>query len=110
MGRYISTTGTSSSVIVEKSTTYTAKVNERVIANTSGGAWTLTMPAVAGLLVNDVVQVIAPTGSYSSNNLTVARNGAKIQNLNEDLTMNINNVAITFIYTGTTYGWLMSGT
>jgi len=26
------------------------------------------------------------------------------------LTMNINNVAITFIYTGSTYGWVMSGT
>jgi hypothetical protein len=110
MGRYISTTGTSSSVIVEKSTTYTAKVNERVVANTTGGAWTLTLPVSTGLLVNDVVQIIDPTGSYSTNNLTVARNGAKIQNLNEDLTMNINNVAITFIYTGTTYGWLMSGT
>ena len=110
MGRYISTTGTSSSVIVEKSGSYTAKVNERVVANTSGGAWTLTLPVSTSLLVNDVVQVIDPTGSYSSNNLTVARNGAKIQNLNEDLTMNINNVAITFIYTGTTYGWLMSGT
>ena len=36
MGRYISTTGTSSSVIVEKSGSYTAKVNERVVANTSG--------------------------------------------------------------------------
>ena len=49
MGRYISTTGTSSAVIVEKSTTYTAKVNERVLANTNGGAWTLTMPANASL-------------------------------------------------------------
>ena len=110
MGRYISTTGTSSSVIVEKSTTYTAKVNERVVANTTGGAWTLTLPVSTGLLVNDVVQIIDPTGSYATNNLTVARNGSKIQNLNEDLTMNINNVAITFIYTGTSYGWVMSGT
>ena len=68
MGRYISTTGTSSAVLVEKSTTYTAKVNERVLANTSGGAWTLTMPANASLLVNDVVQVIDPTGNFNTNN------------------------------------------
>ena len=68
------------------------------------------MPANASLLVNDVVQVIDPTGNFNTNNLTLARNGSKIQNLNEDLTMDINNVAITFIYTGATYGWVMSGT
>ena len=43
-------------------------------------------------------------------NVTIARNGAKIQNLSEDLTLDINNSAVTLVYTGATYGWIISGT
>ena len=58
MGRYISTTGTASSVIRNVSTTFTATVNDRILANSSGGAFTITFPLSTSLLVNDVIQVV----------------------------------------------------
>lgn len=110
MGRYISTTGTASSVIREVSSTYQAVVNDRILANSNGGGFTITLPANANLIVNDTISIIDVTGSFNTNNVTLGRNGSKIQNLSEDLTLDINNVAITLIYSGSTYGWIMSGT
>ena len=110
MGRYISTTGTASSVIRIVSTTYSAVVNDRILANSSGAGFTITLPANASLIVNDTISIIDVTGSFNTNNVVLARNGSKIQNLAEDLTLDINNVAITLIYSGATYGWIMSGT
>lgn len=110
MGRYISTTGTASSVIRNVSTTFTATVNDRILANSSGGTFTITLPLNSTLLVNDVVQIVDVTGSFNTNNVTLGRNGSKIQNLTEDLVLDINNIAVTMIYTGSTYGWIISGT
>ena len=110
MGRYISTTGTASSVIREVSSTYQDVVNDRILANSNGGGFTITLPANASLIVNDTISIIDVTGSFNTNNVTLGRNGSKIQNLSEDLTLDINNVAITLIYSGSTYGWIMSGT
>ena len=110
MGRYISTTGTASSVIRNVSTTFTATVNDRILANSSGGTFTITLPLNSTLLVNDVVQIVDVTGSFNTNNVTLGRNGSKIQNLSEDLVLDINNIAVTMIYTGSTYGWIISGT
>ena len=110
MGRYISTTGTASSVIRNVSTTFSATVNDRILANSSGGTFTVTLPLNSTLLVNDVVQIVDVTGSFNTNNVTLGRNGSKIQNLSEDLVLDINNIAVTMIYTGSTYGWIISGT
>ena len=110
MGRYISTTGTASSVIRNVSSTFSATVNDRILANSSGGTFTITLPLNSTLLVNDVVQIVDVTGSFNTNNVTLGRNGSKIQNLTEDLVLDINNIAVTMIYTGSTYGWIISGT
>lgn len=103
MGRYISTTETSSTVLRTVSTTYTALANDRIIC--TAGGFTITLPLSP--LVNDTIQIIDATGVFGSSNVTVARNGQEIQNLAEDLVLNINNTAITLVYTGATYGWLI---
>jgi hypothetical protein len=105
MGRYISTTGTASIVTRTVGTTYTAQVNDRIVC--TAGGFTITLPLSTSLLVDDTVQIIDATGVFGSSNVTIARNGAKIQNLSEDLVLNINNTAITLVYTGATYGWLI---
>ena len=69
MGRYISTTGTASSVIRNVSTTFSATVNDRILANSSGGTFTITLPLNSTLLVNDVVQIVDVTGSFNTNNV-----------------------------------------
>ena len=103
MGRYISTTETSSTVLRTVSTTYSAVVNDRIVC--TGGGFTITLPASP--LVNDTIQIIDATGVFGTSNVTVARNGQEIQNLAEDLILNINNTAITLVYTGATFGWLI---
>lgn len=110
MGRYITTTGTASTVLRQVSTTYQAVVNDRILANSTGGAFTITLPVSTTLLENDVIQIVDIGGAAFTNNITVARNGAKIQNLAEDLTININNASVTLVYTGATYGWVIVGT
>lgn len=106
MGRYISTTGTAGVVIRNVNSNYNALVNDRIICNASG-TFTITLPAESTVQTNDTIQIVDAAGTFATYNVTVARNGAKIQNLAEDCTLNINNTAITLVYTGSTYGWLI---
>lgn len=103
MGRYISVTGTSLATVREISSSYTAEANDRLVC--TAGGFTITLPASP--LVNDTVQIIDATGVFESSNVVVGRNGNNIQNSATDLTLNINNAAITLVYTGDTYGWLI---
>jgi hypothetical protein len=110
MGRYISETGTASTVIREVSTTYSAVVNDRILADTSGGAFTITLPATASLLVNDTIQIIDVTSSFGTNAVTLDRNGTLIQGGTDNLDLDINGATITIMYSGPTYGWIIIGT
>lgn len=106
MGRYITTTGTAQNVTRTVGTAYAAQVNDRIICSTGG--FTITLPATATLVENDTIQIIDATGVAGTSNITVARNGSKIQNLSEDLTINVNNACVTLVWTGATYGWLIT--
>ena len=112
MGRYITNTLTYATSTVTTGTSYSASVNDRVLC-TAGGI-TITLPSTSadgGALQNgDTVQVADVTGVAGTSAITVARNGANIQGLAENLTLDINNSAPILIYTGATYGWIISGT
>lgn len=108
MGRYITTTGTSAATFREISGNYNAVVNDRILVNTTSTAITITLPAVGGVLVNDTIQIIDVASNASTNNITVARNGAKIQNITDDLTIDANGAIVTLIYSGATYGWIVA--
>ena len=103
MGRYISSTGTTLATYREASGSITAAANDRIVC--TAGGFTVTLPASP--VVNDTVQIVDATGVFGTSNVTVGRNSEKIQNLAEDLTLNINNTAISLVYTGSTYGWLI---
>ena len=85
---------------VAKATTYTASANEGIIANTSGGAWTLTLPASPS--TGDKV-FVADGGNWATNNLTVARNGSTIEGSAADFVMDYGGVNVGFIYDGSTW-------
>lgn len=108
MGRYITTTGTANNVIREVSAAFNASVNDRILANSSGGAFNITLPNVSTLLLNDTIQIIDIGGVAATNNITVLRNGAKIQNISDDLTIDVNGSIITLVYTGSNYGWVVA--
>jgi hypothetical protein len=110
MGRYITETGTASSVVVEIDGAYNANVNDRILADTSSAAITVTLPLNAELLVNDTIQIIDVTSSFGTNALTLARNGSLIQGQAADLDLDLNGATITIMYSGPTYGWIIIGT
>jgi hypothetical protein len=110
MARYISTLGTASLTVREISTTANINVSDRVLANTTSAAFTVTLPLSTTLLVGDQIQIIDITGTFNSNNLTVARNGALIQGVADNLTLDVNNALVTLLYSGPTYGWVFTST
>lgn len=110
MARYISTLGTASLTVREISTTTSISVNDRVLANTTSAAFTVTLPATATLLVGDQIQIIDVAGTFNTNNLTVARNGSLIQGVADDLTLDVRNALVTLLYSGPTYGWVFTST
>lgn len=107
MGRYITSTLSYATTNVETGVDYTASVNDRVLCTTGG--ITITLPVSTGLSSGDTVQIVDVGGNAGSSNITVARNGANIQGAGEDLTIDINNTAPVLVYTGATYGWIISG-
>lgn len=107
MGRQVTSFGTEAVVNVTLTSNTTINAGERVFADASSGAFAITLPASPN--VGDTVQIIDVAGIFSTNNVTIARNSEKIQNLAEDLTLNLNNAAITMIYSGETYGWVFVG-
>jgi hypothetical protein len=107
MGRQVSSFGTDSVVNRTLTTTTTINSGERIFADATAGAFTLNLPAAPA--VGDTVQIIDVAGIFNTNNVTVGRNGLRIQNLAEDLVLNLNNAAITMIYSGSTYGWVFIG-
>jgi hypothetical protein len=106
MGRYITTIGTAGAVNRTVTSNYNAIVNDRIFASTAGGAFTITLPATP--IEGDTVQIIDIGGNAGTNNITVARNSLKIQNLTEDLTINVSYASITLVY-NVTYGWVICG-
>jgi hypothetical protein len=85
---------------VRKTATFTAANNDAIIADTSGGAWALTLPAAPS--IGDLVRVF-DGADWSTNNLTVARNSSTIEGDAEDLVINIGGVSVDFVYDGTTW-------
>ena len=97
---YVSATSADVVNYVRRTANYTATVGEGIIADTSGGVWTLTLPASPQ--TGDTV-VVSDGDDWATNNLTVARNGSTIEGAAEDLTMDIGNVSATFVYDGSTW-------
>lgn len=110
MGRYITAEGTSQAVIRNVNGAFTAAVNDRILLDSSGGSFTVTLPPLADLVEGDLVQMIDVGSSLSTNTVTVARNSAKIVGATEDLTLDVDGAVITLLYTGSTYGWVLTST
>ena len=84
-----------------KTSNYTASNKDGILANTSGGAFTVTLPAspTTGMQVF----IADAYDSWATNNLTVDRNGSTIEGLAENLICDISGVSVQLVYTDTTW-------
>jgi hypothetical protein len=72
-----------------------------VLADTTGGAFTVTLPASPS--TGAIVVVADAGGVWGTNNVTVGRNGSTIAGLAENLVCDINGANVQFVYDGTTW-------
>jgi hypothetical protein len=94
-------TSPSSGSFTAKTANYTAVSGDNILANTSAGSWTLTLPATPA--TGATVQVMDSTGSFDVYPLNVGRNGQTIMGAAEDMTMSVEGAATTFVYNGSTW-------
>jgi hypothetical protein len=82
-------------------TPVTATDKQGVLTDTSGGSFTVTLPATPA---TGAQVVVADAGSnWGTNNLTVGRNGSTIGGLAENLVCDITGASVQFVYDGTTW-------
>ena len=86
---------------VVKTSNYTTKDKEGVLANTTGGAFTVTLPATPATGAQVVVADSA--GTWGTNNLTIGRNGSTIAGVAADLVCDISGVSVQLVYNGSTW-------
>ena len=89
--------------VVTSSLTVVAKAGYFV--NTSAAAITATLPASPTL--GDFISFVDYSGTFDTNNLTVARNGNPIQGSATDLTVATERAGFTLVYVDATQGWLL---
>lgn len=89
-----------------KTAAYTAVSKDRILANTSAGAFTITLPAspVAG----QEVTISDAGGAFGTYNLTIARNGSNIIGQAQDLALDVSNQTVSLAYYNATRGWVIT--
>ena len=70
---------------------------------TSASALTLTLPGSPS--VNDQIDIFDASGNANTYNITVSRNGNKINGVTGNLIIDTAGSWMTLVYTGSTYGW-----
>ena len=88
-----------------KTATFTAANGEGYFANTSGGAFTMNLPAG---VVGAIVSVQDYNNTFDSNALTVDANGTEKINggdAGEPVELNTEGRGVTFVYVDATVGW-----
>ena len=82
----------------------TIQAGAQILANTNGGAFTVTLPASPAL--GDTVNFVDQGYDFNSNALTIGRNSSNIANAAGDLVINTQGAAFGLVYSGdATTGW-----
>ena len=86
-----------------KTATFTATNGEGYFANTSGGAFTMNLPAGSA---GAIVSVVDYTNTFQTNSLTIAPNGSeKIGGVAASFIASTEGQSLTFVYVDGTEGW-----
>ena len=99
----IASSGGGLSTPVVKTGAYNLVDGDRIIANTSGGAFILTLPPAPS--IGDEVEIWDSQSTWGTNNLTVARNGSQIEGTATDLVCNVSGGKVQLVYMAGSRGW-----
>jgi Ran-binding protein 9/10 len=86
-----------------KTATYTAISGDRIQADTTGGAFTITLPATP--TVGDTILIEDSALSWAAAALTLGRNSLKINGGTSNFTANVAGAKLSCVYISTAYGW-----
>jgi len=98
----VSSQGAGTVTWLVKTTAYTAIAGDALMCDTSGGAFTITLPVAP--VANDSVKIFDYSGTFNVNNLTIAGNGKTIVEA-ATYTCNLVNESRTLVYLNDTAQW-----
>jgi VCBS repeat-containing protein len=84
------------------SSNITLQANYNYFVDTTA-ARTLTLPASP--VLGDTIVIYDASGTAATNNITIARNGNKINGALDNAIIDVNQSSSLFVYTGSTVGW-----
>ena len=87
-----------------QTTGFTAASGKGYFCNTTGGAFTATLPASPS--AGDVVALKDYAATFGCNNLTIGRNSSNIQGNSSDALLSTNRASVVLVYVDSTKGWL----
>lgn len=90
---------------VTRNSSVTLAAGDRVFADTSSTAITLTLPASPA--AGDQVWFIDLAGTFNVRNLTVGNNGQRIMRQLDTMTVSTAGAAFSLVYSNSSYGWLL---
>lgn len=95
--------GGTPSNFVTKTSAYSASINDYILADTSGGGFTITLPSAA----TEYAQIcfLDAAGTFGGNTLTIANNGLTLMGAAANMTVTTSNASFCLVYYNATYGW-----
>jgi len=96
-------TGTVNWDTTAKTTGFTAVSGNGYFCNTTSSAFTVTLPATPA--AGDIVAIADYANTSATNNITVGRNGSKIDGETTDAKIKVNGQVYTLVYVDATEGW-----
>jgi len=90
-------------VWMEKSANCPVNNGEGILADTTGGSFTVTLPATPD--VGDTVGIADAAAGFDANYLIIDPNGSLIHGQAQNMECNVKDVSFNLIYTGAATGW-----
>lgn len=87
-----------------RTSSFTAEAGKIYLVDTSGGGFSVALPMEPSF--RSVIGFIDLKGTFEENPVVLTYNFEKIMRLEEDNSLDINNLSIELVYTGSTDGWI----
>lgn len=88
---------------VTKTSAYNAVKGDKILADSSGGAFTVTLPASPA--VGDHVELYDAQSTWGTNAVTLDRNGSNINGAASNYSLNVGGSKAKAVYAGGSQGW-----